>query len=96
MEIKYYADQTAEMKISVMRGEMKISEFKIAPEYRGYHSLPYHFHIPEETAVLWNETFPDSPIKKADNMKYYLPPGEYQVRLEQNGKTANRTIILYE
>lgn len=76
--IPFYSNKDVKGMISIYKGDAKVSSFSIDYE-KGYNQTEYDLSMPKSAAK-------EMKIKKAQNGKYYLPKGEYTVKIGNSSR----------
>ncbi|WP_369047959.1 glycosyl hydrolase [Tenacibaculum sp. UWU-22] len=84
ISIPFYSDSATEVTAAIFSGSIKVNTFTIKAD-KGFNEAVYDATFSEEGKKTYEQK--NKPVKKANNNRYYLPKGEYTVKI--NGAKQN-------
>ena len=80
------------IKISVVKNKITLAKFTYQTKV-GFNFIPFDLTFVEEGRIAYEKKLLTT-FKKADNGKYYLPKGNYQIIFESDGFEEERTLVI--
>ena len=80
------------IKISVVKNKITLAKFTYQTKV-GFNFIPFDLTFVEEGRIAYEKKLLTT-FKKADNGKYYLPKGNYQIIFESGGFEEERTLVI--
>ncbi len=79
--IPLYSNQTIEVTISILTNQITVSSFNVSID-KGFNSILYDVSFSKKGLKNYQKENKDTLIKQANNNKYYLPKGNYTIKIE--------------
>ena len=80
------------IKISVVKNKITLAKFTYQTKV-GFNFIPFDLTFVEDGRIAYEKKLLTT-FKKADNGKYYLPKGNYQIIFESDGFEEERTLVI--
>ena len=80
------------IKISVVKNKITLAKFTYQTKV-GFNFIPFDLTFVEDGRIAYEKKLLTT-FKKADNGKYYLPKGNYQIIFESGGFEEERTLVI--
>ena len=80
------------IKISVVKNKITLAKFTYQTKV-GFNFIPFDLTFVEEGRIAYEKKLLTT-FKKADNGKYYLPKGNYQIIFDSDGFEEERTLVI--
>ena len=80
------------IKISVVKNKITLAKFTYQTKV-GFNFIPFDLTFVEDGRIAYEKKLLTT-FKKADNGKYYLPKGNYQIIFESDGFEEERTLLI--
>lgn len=93
LQMTVYTKSKGNAQLQVMNEDKKILQSISLDLPAGYSNQEYDFSVSEKQSkhIKLKE---DKKLEKADNDKYYLPPGTYTLQLHKNGKVSEQNLVI--
>ena len=80
------------IKINIVKNKITLAKFTYQTKV-GFNFIPFDLTFVEEGRIAYEKKLLTT-FKKADNGKYYLPKGNYQIIFENEGFDEERTLVI--
>ena len=80
------------IKINIVKNKITLAKFTYQTKV-GFNFIPFDLTFVEEGRIAYEKKLLTT-FKKADNGKYYLPKGNYQIIFENEGFEEERTLVI--
>ena len=80
IKIPFYSKESKKVTVDVFRKEIKVNSFTVKAD-KGFNETSFDVSFSKKGRVSYLSKYRDASIKKATNGVYYLPKGEYTIKI---------------
>lgn len=93
IKVTYFTSNTGSVKLEILADEKNVLYSKSLKADKGYNYLDYDLSVTEKSLKIYFDKKKIA-IKKADNGKYYLPKGEYILKLTIEKESSTENLVI--
>ncbi len=91
--ISYYVSNSGQYTIEILADKKQVLKKFTVKAIKGFNYFDYDLSVSEKSIKSYFKK-KEIKIKKADNKRYYLPKGEYAIRISDGKKSVTQKIIV--